>query len=45
MQDPFRQRRCEELGVHAFLAKPFKPKSLIDTIENAIRTQKTEYYA
>jgi two-component system chemotaxis response regulator CheY len=45
MEDPFRKRRCEELGVHAFLSKPFKPKSLIDTIENAIGTQKPEYYA
>lgn len=45
MQDPFRKRRCEELGVHAFISKPFKPKSLIETIENAIDTRKTQYYA
>jgi two-component system chemotaxis response regulator CheY len=45
MQDPFRKRRCEELGVHAFVSKPFKPKSLIDIIENAIGKGKTEYYA
>jgi CheY-like chemotaxis protein len=45
MQDPFRKRRCEELGVHAFIAKPFKPKSLIDTIEKALSSKKTEYYA
>src|SRR6185503_2524257 len=45
MQDPFRKRRCEELGAHAFISKPFKPKSLIETIENALGKRNTEYYA
>ena len=45
MQDPFRKRRCEELGIHAYISKPFKPKSLIETIENAIGKRNTEYYA
>ena len=44
-EDPFRKRRCEELGIHAFISKPFKPKSLIETIEKAIITRKPEYYA
>jgi two-component system chemotaxis response regulator CheY len=45
MEDPFRKRRCEELGIHAFISKPFKPKSLIETIETALGNRKPEYYA
>jgi two-component system chemotaxis response regulator CheY len=45
IEDPFRKRRCEELGIHAFISKPFKPKSLIDTIEKAIGNRNPEYYA
>ena len=45
MEDPNRKKRCEELGIHAYISKPFKPKSLIETIENAISTRKPEFYA
>ena len=45
MDDAQRRKRCEELGIHAYLSKPFKPKSLIETIENAITTRKSEFYA
>lgn len=45
LEDPGRRKRCEELGINAYISKPFKPKSLFEAIESAIGNKATEYYA